>query len=202
MKRAVFYLLGLFVIALGSSGVILSDVGAGAWDAVFVGLAERFGFTTGTWMIITGFMVLVFCRMLTGKKINFFAFLTSFLLGLMVDFWLLFVFDAITLETIVQQWVFFALGFGIMCTGAGTYLQADFAPTPIDTLMMSVAKKTKLSIGNARLICEGFATLLGLLVGGPISVGTIIIAIFIGYGVQAAVKAMGKAYNRPLKKTT
>jgi len=200
MKRILFYLIGLFTIAFGASGVILSDMGAGAWDADNVGLSENIGLTIGNWMIIVGFIILVFNKFLAGKKIDVFAFLTVFLLGLMIDFWLLIVFSGVELQNLGSQILFFVFGFAIMCLGAGTYLQADFAPTPIDSLMLAVSQRFKLSIGTARLACEIVATLLGLLVGGPISFGTVVIALFIGYGVQGAVKFMSHFYQPELNK--
>jgi len=206
MKRATFYLLGLFIIALGASGVIISDIGAGAWDAVNVGLSQQIGLTTGNWLIIIGALILAFCSLLTQKRIDFTAFLTSFLLGFMIDFWMLIIFDSLVVENIQTNILLFGAGFIVMCFGAGTYLQANFAPTPIDTLMLTVSQKFNLSLGRARLYCEIFATLLALAVQGPVSIGTIFIAIFIGYGVQATVKIMSKIYNgnsnKQLKTTT
>ena len=195
MKRAIFYLLGLFIIALGASGVIISNVGAGAWDAVNVGLSQQFGLTTGNWLIIIGFLILLFNAFLLKKPIDFTAFLTSFLLGFMIDFWMLLIFDSLVVETALLNILLFTAGFIVMCFGAGTYLQANFAPTPIDSLMLAVSQKFNLSLGRARLYCEIFAVLLGLAVSGPVSVGTVIIAVFIGYGVQATVKIMGKVYS-------
>lgn len=195
MKRATFYLLGLFIIALGASGVIISDIGAGAWDAVNVGLSQQLGLTTGNWLIIVGALILIFVALLTKKPMDFTAFLTSFLLGFMVDFWMLLIFDSLVVENLQLNILLFGAGFIVMCFGAGTYLQANFAPTPIDSLMLAVSQKFNLPLGRARLYCEIFAVLLGLAVSGPVSVGTLIIAIFIGYGVQATVKIMGKLYH-------
>ena len=46
---AAFYLVGLTFLSLGISLIILAELGAGACDAMNVGLNELFGLSVGTW---------------------------------------------------------------------------------------------------------------------------------------------------------
>ncbi|MFP3338738.1 hypothetical protein R0J91_12205, partial [Micrococcus sp. SIMBA_131] len=59
MKRFLFYVVGLFVLTAGITLTIKSDIGAGAWDALNVGLSETIGFTVGSWVIIVGMILII-----------------------------------------------------------------------------------------------------------------------------------------------
>lgn len=194
MRRWIFYFAGLFIAALGISSIIVADVGAGAWDTVFVGLTYNFGLTPGTWNIIVGGCIMLLNAFLSKKKPDLPAFLTVFTLGLFIDFYL-FVYRFIDISNIGERIILFLVGFILLSTGAGMYLQAKFAPNPIDSLMLVVQKKTGFSLAISRLICETFALLSGLLLSGPVSYGTAFVAFSIGPCLQFSCRKMEQLYN-------
>ena len=196
MKRIIFYLIGLSLIALGSASIVTSQLGAAAWDALVVGLSYTVGLTPGNWMIIIGFLLMLINAYLTKEKIDFLAFITTFIIGILVDIWLFVVFSNVIISNIEVQWLLFLFGFFTTILGAGIYLQAKFAPSPVDNLMLAVHKRFNLSISRARLICEGIALTLSLLVSGPISVGTFFIALAIGPCIQFTYKRMNIIYEK------
>ncbi|MDQ0256663.1 putative membrane protein YczE [Evansella vedderi] len=164
--------------------MIKSDLGVGPWDAFFVGLASRVGLTTGSWVFIIGFLLVLINSLIVWKRPELIGMLTMFILGLLIDFWQLVVFSEFVLSLMYVR-VFFLLG-GIVIIGLGValYLQANFARNPIDGLMLAVQKRTGKSMTISKTIVEVTALILAILVGGPIGVGTIIVAIFIGPIIQ------------------
>jgi len=188
--------MGLVFISLGATSIMTSEMGAGAWDAVVVGLANKFGFTPGNWIMIIGFIIMLINAYLTKEKIDFYAFLTNFTIGIFIDAWLFLVFSNVILSSLALQGLLFTFGFLTIVIGAGIYLQADFAPSPVDNLMLSVHKRFRLSMGRARLICEAIALTLALMVSGPIYIGTFIIAFTIGPCIQISIKEINKLYQR------
>jgi uncharacterized membrane protein YczE len=82
-----------------------------------------------------------------------------------------------------------------MTVGVGCYLQAKFAPHPMDKLMLVIHNKFGLSISISRILCETFAILMGFLLSGPVSYGTAIVVLFVGPCIQFSFKKMQKIYD-------
>ena len=196
MKRVIFYLVGLCFIALGGASVKTSHIGAGAWDAAVFGMASSIGLTPGTWIIIVGFILMLINAYLSKEKIDFLAFLTTFTIGFLIDGWLFLVFNQLHPENLTQQILFFVFGFISIIIGAGVYLQAEFAPSPVDNFMLAIKKRFKLELSRSRLICEMVGLTLALIFSGPISVGTFIFLFGMGPCVQFSHKKMNKFYKR------
>ncbi len=194
MKRWIFYIAGLATAAFGVASIITSDLGAGPWDTVFVGLSNTVGLTAGNWMIILGGILMLFNGFLSKSRPDFPGFLTVFIVGMFVDLFLL-IYGNFNINSFLEKGVLFVLGFLILATGASMYLQAKFAPNPIDSLMMVVSKRFGLSIAVSRLICEVFALTMGLLLAGPVSYGTVVIALSVGPVIQFTYGKMEKIYN-------
>ncbi|WP_053061580.1 YczE/YyaS/YitT family protein [Paenibacillus sp. VT-400] len=195
-KRWLFYFIGLIVLALGVSSVIESNVGASAWDAFYVGLSKTVGLTTGTWVIIIGLLVIFLNAFLGKKRPDFPAFITIFTMGVVIDFCTLLIFQSFELVGLGARIALFVLGFILIAVGSGIYLQANFAAHPMDRLMFVLNDKFGLSIGFARLICEATALILGFLLSGPVSYGTVVIALSVGPSIQFAYKKMERFYTR------
>lgn len=176
--RAVFYLIGLTILALGIALVIRADIGAAAWDALYVGLSIKVGLTVGSWVIIMG-MTLVFVNsLLLKERPDFPAMLTLFLLGFFVDGWMYLIDWKV--EIFGYKLVLFAVGMIVIAFGLAVYLQAKFAPTSIDRLMFAISARTGLSLRVSKTIGELVALVLAWLIGGPIGLGTILITFLLG----------------------
>ncbi|KIL51012.1 YczE/YyaS/YitT family protein [Jeotgalibacillus campisalis] len=174
-----FYTIGLILLSFGISMMILADLGAGPWDALYVALADQIGLTVGTWILITGFILIVVNAVLMRKMPDFYAVITIFIMGFLIDFWLLFIFAELKAEVLMRS---FMLGGGILIIAAGVslYLQANFAKNPIDGLMVAVHFRTGLSLSRSKTVLEVAVLVVALLIGGPIGVGTVIVAFGIG----------------------
>lgn len=196
MKRVLFYLIGLSLIAFGVAKIIIADMGAGAWDALVVGLSQTFGLTMGIWVVILGLLLICINALLLKERPDFLALLTSFILGMMVDFWIIQIFHDIVPTTFYQQILFFALGFLAIILGTGAYIQANFAPLPADKLMLAFHQRFNISIGKSGLFSEALAVIMSLIFSGPIFFGTVIVAVAFGPCVQFVNMPMKKLYER------
>ena len=195
MNRWIFYFTGLATAALGISSIITSNMGASAWDTVFVGLSNLVGLTPGSWLIVGGTLLVFLNALISKERPDFTGFITVLITGIFIDLNLKFL-ELIPIQTIYGRILLFFLGFLFLTAGVGAYLQANFAANPIDKLMLVIHKRFRLSVAVSRLMCEAFAVLLGLLLSGPVSYGTVVIAIFIGPSIHFSYKIMDKIYNR------
>ncbi|KUP04910.1 hypothetical protein Q75_13835 [Bacillus coahuilensis p1.1.43] len=180
-----FYLLGLFVLGLGVTLTIKAELGTGAWDALSVGLSTTFGLTVGNWAIIVGIVLIGVNSVILKKRPDVLAAITIFLVGLFIDFWLLFALINWSPEGKVSQIVVLLIGMCLIAFGIALYIQAHKFPlNPIDGFMMAIKERLHVNLMVAKTIAEVTALLFAFLFKGPIGIGTVIITLGIGSLIQ------------------
>ncbi|QOY37948.1 YczE/YyaS/YitT family protein [Anaerobacillus isosaccharinicus] len=184
MKRALSYLLGLFILSIGISFTIIARLGAGAWDALAVGLSNLTGFSVGTWVILIGVILIFVNALILKNRPQLISIVTVIILGYFIDFWLIIVFPNFFVETILIRFVILLIGVLLMGIGIATYLQGKFAIIPIDGFMMAIQNRLKVSLGVAKTIAEITALVFAFFAGGPIGIGTVIVTLSIGSMIQ------------------
>ncbi|WP_226669974.1 YczE/YyaS/YitT family protein [Metabacillus litoralis] len=182
--RIAFYLIGLFLMGFGVSLTIKADLGAGAWDALNVGLSNAMGLTVGSWVIIIGILLIFVNAVIVKGKPKLFALITILLIGFSVDFWLMFVMNSVEIGSLVSRILALISGIIFIAVGVAMYLQTKFAANPIDQLMLSLHERFKMNFMVAKTLGEVSALVLAFMLQGPIGVGTIIITFLIGPFIQ------------------
>ncbi len=82
-----------------------------------------------------------------------------------------------------------------MGIGIGIYVEAHFPKSPIDGLMLAIHNRFKWSINTSRIVVELSGAVIGFLLGGPVGLGTLIIALFVGEIIQMANVKIKKILN-------
>ncbi|MBM6616488.1 YczE/YyaS/YitT family protein [Bacillus suaedaesalsae] len=182
--RILFYLIGLTILSMGVSLTIKSDMGAGPWDALNVGLSNTFGLTVGSWVIIVGLILIILNGFLLKERPDFLAIFTIVIVGFFIDFWLIYVFENLEPATIVSKLIILFLGLLFLSFGIATYLQSKYPLIPIDRFMLSIQFRLKVNLMVAKTLGELTALVLALIFKGPIGIGTIIIALTVGPFIQ------------------
>lgn len=182
--RLTFYLIGLLILSFGVTLTIKSDLGAGPWDALNVGLSSTFGLTVGSWVIIVGLILITVNAFLLQNKPDIFAVFTIVIVGGLIDFWLIYVLHQFEPTTFIIKLIVLILGLLFLSLGIAIYLQAKYPLIPIDRFMLAIQHRLKVNLMVAKTIGELTALILALVFGGPIGVGTIIIALSVGPFVQ------------------
>lgn len=198
--RVIFYLIGLFFMGLGVTLTIKANLGAGAWDALNVGLSSAIGLTVGSWVFIIGVLLIFINAFITKGKPKFLAVVTILLIGFFVDFWLLVVFNNMYLDGRFEQVISLLFGIFFIALGVSMYLQTKFPANPIDQLMISLHERFSLNFMVAKTIGEVVALCLAFIFQGPIGLGTIIITFLIGPIIQLFTKPVGARYDMLLKR--
>lgn len=183
-RRIIFFCVGLFVLALGISLMIIADIGAGAWDALNVGLSESIGLTVGNWVIIVGICVMLLNAFLLKERPAYLSIGTIILIGFFIDFWLLVALAGLDFDSFAVKVLVFLGGLVAASLGIAIYLQAKFPLSPLDNLMLAISKRFKLRFGISKTIGEATGLVLALLFGGPIGIGTLIVTFGIGPIIQ------------------
>lgn len=184
-KRISVYIIGLVLNALGIALIIHSAVGAGSWDAVAIGAQHYLGLTIGICSVIIQILVVFTTKMIERKRLQYGAIIAIAIRSMFLDAWTYLVFNHFSSPASWEmQWLYFLLGTLSVGVGIGIYIEAHFPKSPIDGLMMAFHHRFHWSINFSRIVCEGAGVLFGLILGGPVGLGTIIIALGVGRVIQ------------------
>ncbi|NLY79157.1 MAG: YitT family protein [Lysinibacillus sp.] len=179
-----FYLVGISIMSLGVTMIIKGeDVGVNAWDVLHIALYKTLGLTIGIWSIIVGLLIIAFTSISYRRLPKIGTWINLVMIGALIDFYYWLLPDA---QSFAFQLVYFLLGILVLSFGTGMYISPNLGSGPRDSLMMWIVDKLGGSIKMARISLEFIVALIGWVLGGPLGVGTIIIALFSGYIVQFA----------------
>lgn len=192
MLRWSVFILGLMVLAFGISLTIKGKfLGIGPWDVFHYGLFTKFGFTIGTWSIISGLLLLFISSVFNKAWPQIGSFLNMMLLGLFID---LFNWMLPSIDNLAGATIAFIIGVGLMGYGIGLYVSADLGAGPRDSFMLLIVEKMGWSIPLVRNGIEVIVFLVGWMLGGPVGVGTVLIAFglgpILGYSIPQCKKLM------------
>ncbi|MED4582330.1 YitT family protein [Brevibacillus choshinensis] len=173
------FMLGLAVMGFGIGTMIEANLGVAPWDTLHIGLQKTFGLTIGTWSQIVGLMIIVSSYVIGKIKPSVGMFLNMFFFGLFIDLFMWLGWIPVG-STVVERIVLFAAGLLIYTFGTGMYISPRLGAGPRDSFMLALHERTGWDISKVRIGIECTVTLLGFLLGGPVSVGTLVTAFSIG----------------------
>lgn len=198
-KKLFFYVMGISIACMGVTFILKSNAGAGPQDIVLLVLAEKTGFTFGTWVIISQGLFLLFNSFLLKKRPEFESVITMIFWGVMMDFWMEVIFTNLDswLHSPLLRWGFFLLGVLLIGMGVGIYLTANLPRMPYDGMMVALTERFHLSLMVSRTILEVTFIMIGIIIGGKIGVGSIVLVLCIGSIIQFFNKLAYKIYQNP-----
>ncbi|MFC0557626.1 YczE/YyaS/YitT family protein [Halalkalibacter alkalisediminis] len=203
-KRIAIYLVGLSLTSFGIALIILSQIGAGPWDAVAVGLNTHLGLTIGLWSIIAQAMVVFITWLVERKRFQYGSVVAIVLRSWFLDIWIYVILknvDFTSSETL--QWFTLFIGVVTVGIGIGLYIEARLPRTPMDGLMIALHERFHWSLNVSRIGIELSGVIFALLLSGPVGLGTVIIAVTLGRVVQfsnSKFKSLIKIDDMPVKK--
>ncbi|MFD1017695.1 YczE/YyaS/YitT family protein [Thalassobacillus hwangdonensis] len=178
------YIIGLVVSSLGLALIIRSGLGVGPGDSVAVGLSLHLPVTVGTVMIISFLILLGVNAWLERSRPRIESIIPILIRGGTVDFFLYVFLKDASYELWWSQWLVFTLGLLALGAGIAIYLRTPFPRIPLDHFMMIMNDKTKQSKSFIRILAESTLALIGFLLGAPVGIGTLIVALLLGPMIQ------------------
>lgn len=190
IKRISLLFFGLALFGLGIVMTVKSNLGTGPWDCFHLGLINYLPFTLGEISQLTGIIVILLSWLL-GVKPGWGTIANMYFIGFFID-----VFMRNNLIVSPDSWfsqLAMLLG-GIWIIGWASffYLSAAFGAGPRDSFMVGAICKTGWPVWKIRTIIETSIAVMGYLLGGPVGIGTVIVALTLGPSIQWAFTLMGK----------
>lgn len=169
MKQVVKYISGMALMTLGIALIIQSQIGASPWDSVSNGLSQLTPLSMGVWTFLTGIFLVLLIAIITKTKPNYLSIIAGLITGVLIDLWL----DVIASHEVGI--IFGLIGIVVFAFGIALYTQTTLPVNPIDNFMMTLVNEKNLNVSIAKIITDGLGLIIGLLVHGPIGLGTLVI---------------------------
>jgi uncharacterized membrane protein YczE len=185
-RRVALLVLGLAVFALGISCNFKAGIGLGPWDCFHYAVSLHLPITQGQASEATG-LVIVLLSLGMGVRPGVGTIANMILIGLFFDGFNSLLPD---LHSVDVPWriALFVLGVCIIGLGSGLYIKANLGAGPRDSLMLALTRRTGRRVAVVRGAVELSALGFGVLLGGPIGLGTLIQAFGVGPAVEAGLR--------------
>lgn len=188
-----FFLIGLVVLGCGIAMTFKGSwYGVSSWDVLHYGLYSQFGLTVGSWSILVGLSIIICTWVLTKKAPQVGAYINMLTVGLFID---LFLWLLPETSSFVWQTVYYFGGVIVIGAGIGLYVSGRVGAGPRDHLMLWLAERTGWSVTKTRGLMEVIVLFIGFLLGGPVGVGTFILAFGLGPCIQISLKLGDKTFE-------
>ncbi len=176
--------IGLFLYALGSIGVVQAGLGYVSWDVFHRGISLHTPITFGQAGQLTG-LVIIGLGLVLGIKPG----VGTVMNMLMIGFW----------DDQILKWgwlpdgsahgwwaALLLLGGGVLTIGLGSglYIKAGMGAGPRDGFMLGLSARTGWRVAICRTVIEICVCIVGFLLGGPLGIGTLLVALTIGPAVE------------------
>src|SRR5690625_5870104 len=160
-------------------------------------MSDLFGWTIGTWTIITQGVLVFITAILEKARPRMEAALVVVVRSWFLDIWFYVILVNVSFpSSLVGQLIVFIVGVFCVGLGIGIYIEAKFPNSPIDELMIAISVRFKLGLNPARRILELTGMFIGFIIGGPVGVGTVIIALVLGNIIQLSNRWMKQVLSR------
>ncbi|MBO9718165.1 MAG: hypothetical protein J7507_15525 [Pseudoxanthomonas sp.] len=175
-ERVLRLLAGLWIYGLAIALMVEGAVGAAPWDVFHLGVSLHLPVSFGTVMVLAAVAVLLAwipLRQMPGLG----TIANTLLLGPFADIemaWLP------TPAGLPMQWAYLAMGVVLCAIATALYVGAQLGPGPRDGLMTGLARRTGWSLRTVRTGIEVTVLVVGVLLGGPLGLGTLLFAFGVG----------------------
>jgi uncharacterized membrane protein YczE len=190
-------LLGLVLFGVGLWLGLVAGLGVGPWDVLTGGLAELLGASFGRTSILVSVVVLL-VGVAAGVRPGVGTLLNVVVIGATIDVLLAGPLLAdLANGPVLLRLAVAVLGIAVVAVGSALYLGAHLGPGPRDGLMVAIHTRTGWPVGAARAALECAVLVVGVLLGGPVGIGTVLFAFGIGPAVQLAFRLLHQSPVRP-----
>lgn len=181
---------GLLLYGFGIVVTLRSGLGTSPWDALHLAITYYAPLTMGQVSQIAGILIILL-SMLLGMRPGWGTLANMYFIGVFIDFFLGQSWLAVP-EAFVLKVAMLLVGVWIIGWASYFYMAAAFGAGPRDSFMVGSVRKTGLAVWKIRTVIESSVALAAYCLGGPVGIGTVIIALTLGPAIQSAFSLMGR----------
>ena len=189
-KRLMLYVVGLFLLALGSTFSIIADIGVSPVTSLAYALALTTGLSVGIMTVVANFIYIlfqaVFLKHIQWKNFSI-QLIITFLFGSFMDVTIWLTKPLPDADSIWLILLYFVLSLILVAFALLFYFTAGLPTMPYDSLTHVIANKWNLPFGKAKIMSDMINVVVSLIIClvfihsfGAIGIGTFIAAYGIG----------------------
>lgn len=180
IKKIPLLVFALFILSLGIVLVKQSGLGLDPWGVFHEGMSNLTGISFGLIIEIIGYIILLFSLLIKiypgiGTVTN--IFIVGKFIDVMLDSnWFV--------PNDVTKYIYFLVGFIILCFGRALYISCNLGSGPRDGLFVGIVRFTKIDVKYVKPAIELIVFTIGIIFGGTAGIGTLLLMFLSGYLVQ------------------
>ncbi len=188
--RAIMVLIGLFVLGASIALYVRANVGADPFTVLALGISNRTGATVGvaTQLVGAGLLVLLFA--VDRRHIGIGTLLNAVLVGGFADIVLRFAPQPVGFVFIVAMTAAAVLLMGV---GVGLYVSGGLGEGALEGVMLVLSDRLRIPVRLSRICMDVAAVLVGVALGAPIGIGTVLGAALTGPIAEATMRIVKTA---------
>lgn len=182
---------GCTILALGIVLSVKANVGPPSWDVLHLAIGQRLGLSLGLASIVTSGIIIVITLVLGGAwTVSWGTLANSLLIGGAIDvlLWLGIPDPSAT----VARLVYLLAGMFCLALGSVLYTRVGLGAGARDGLILLLSQRLPLTVGRVRVLLESLVVLSGWLLGGPVGLGTLAIAMGTGPITDVLFRTLGR----------
>lgn len=185
---------GLFLFGLGITFFIRAQLGLAPWDVFHTGVSDKTDVAVGTIIIVVGvFLLLLWIPLRQRPGVG--TIMNALEIGLVVNLTKPIIGEP---DHIVGRLGLMVAGLVIVGLGSAIYIGSGLGAGPRDGLMLGLSTRG-ISIRLARTLIELTVLVTGIVLGGPIGLGTVAFALGIGPLVQVLLPRFDIRSSEPIR---
>lgn len=173
------YVGGILILTLGVALSSKAGLGTGSLDSINFALASRTQLNLSIVIVLMAVIAIFISAVIRRGKLSFKTLMTAIFMGVSTESWVKII-EIITVDTIAQQIIVFALAIFCVSLGIAIYLRPKFPANPNDDIIVALNEVLGLKMGTAKLFIDIIAIVIALLLKGPVGIGTVLMTVLIG----------------------
>ena len=189
-QRVAALFCGLFLYGFGIVVTLRSGLGTSPWDALHLAITYYTPLTMGQVSQLAGILIILL-SMLLGMRPGWGTLANMYFIGVFIDFFLGQSWLAVP-EAFWLKVAMLLVGVWIIGWASYFYMAAAFGAGPRDSFMVGSVRKSGWPVWKIRTAIESSVALAAYWLGGPVGIGTVIIALTLGPAIQSSFSLMGR----------
>lgn len=192
-KRMAIMFMSILLMGFAVSVFSYSGMGVDPFTALNMSISAKLGISFGFLQMCVNGVVLVLVALTADRLINVGTIVNMVGVGYVCEFFTSIYNQFLPKENpFAVRLVLMALGVFLLSLSASLYFNCNVGVSPYDALGFVMEEKTKLKYRWCRVVTDLFCTGVAFLLGGPIGIGTVVTAFFMGPVISFCDKSISK----------
>ncbi len=180
-KRIAFMFFSILLMGFAVSVFSYSGLGVDPFTAFNMSISEKLGVSFGLFQMCMNGVVLALVALTSKKLINLGTIVNMVGVGYVCEFFTKIYEQFLPTEiSFAAKLIFMALGVFLLSLSASLYFNCNLGVSPYDALGFVMEEKVKLKYKWSRVVTDLACTAIAFVLGGPIGIGTVVTAFFMG----------------------